>query len=1056
MLSISKEYSESIVSDTRDMPYRLTIKGGLVLDKSNVPKMSIDENIGGSEGVAIGTSNSSTLTFTMKNAEPIDYHGMLVEPESGLVLPDGSTEYVPLGKFWVIDYTTSNDFKTVDFSCADGMYHMTSEYVSRLTYPAHIRDVVHEIVAQAGVEFSELLEWPEVYVRRRPEGLTHREAIGHAAGCCGCNARFNRNGVLEFTWYTDSGVFISRRIQYLDGLTKTNYKPLEVKFEVIGQQELYEVTVISDSNGGVTATPGNSVVEGETVVLSVNPYSEYELATISAVTESGESVTLYQNSEGGYNFIQPDSNVTVTASFRRINATEFDLTVRAYDGGSIRASGEQFNEGDTVTIYIETNSGYEFDKFITIPADVPLTNRGDGAFEFMMPRSDVTVNAYFKAETVYYTINRLAEGEGYVFIRDNATGEYIESASEGTIVLVEFSPQDGYAVDRYESDINLTQLTTNKYIFVMPSKEVSITAYYVSSVDESNAGASSVCDCESVLTFSLKRTLNTDGIVINSDKFSVSAEDDTIYLESDWLYVSKDGSTLSLTIGAAPVETDEVTLSYSNPMIYEKMVEPISNLIKGVIYTPSRVKYRGNPALQAGDIVTVPDKDGTYHTVLIMQQTLSFGGGMNGEISCPGKTEKAKSFSAVSPGTTQIRKEVQKSTTELEKRLNSNNALVFNSMYSEIGQQESKIKSIVEWQTEQTATIAEIKQTANANSAKIGLVVGQNGIVNESGQAQGSVIIEAINGQSNAKIKADNIEFEGQKLDIKVDATNIEGEIEADQINADGITAENVTFTDGFFSGNLSAKVINLADVSMDVKNVSGGSVEKVKVTWINNSQGTKMRYTAKLEKPVPIGNQPVTVNYYFYINGLQYGGEATITAGNDTAEISATLPNEFTSIAWSRTDWVSFSAAAPILTLNSGIMPDVNNKYTLGTAGRVWSDIYAATGTINTSDEREKNSIAEIPQKYSDMFDKLNPVVYKLNKGTSDRYHVGFIAQEVERAMSECGIDSKEFAGLIKTPQPNGDSIYGLRYGEFIALAIGEIQRLKKKINDLEGKMNE
>ena len=582
------------------------------------------------------------------------------------------------------------------------------------------------------------------------------------------------------------------------------------------------------------------------------------------------------------------------------------------------------------------------------------------------------------------------------------------------------------------------------YTFTMPRSDVTINVYFKE---------------QEVATYSrlaYRKTAQSDSVVITSDKVSSFADGDTIFIESKWIYVSKDDATLSINIGSTPQETDKVILTYSNPMIYDKSVEAVSALVKGVTYTPSTVKYRGNPALQAGDMVIVPDKDGIYHTVLVMQQMLNFGGGMNGEINCPGKTEGTYSFSAVSPGTTQIRKEVQKSSTDLEKRLNSNNALVFNSMHSEIGRNESKIDSVVEWQTEQGSAIARIEQSVKNNEANISLVVGQNGIVNENGKVNGSIIINAINGESSALISADRIELEGKKLNIKVDATNIEGEITAKQINADGITAENVTFTDGFFSGNLSANLINLADVSMDVKSMSGGSVEKVKVNWTNRSSGTSMYFTATLDKPVPNGFPPVTVSYYFTIDGSQYGGKATITAGNDTADISDTLPNNFTSVTWTRTEWVSFLADAPILALNSGIMPDVSNKYTLGTAGRVWSDIYAATGTINTSDEREKNSIAEIPQKYSDMFDKLNPVVYKLNKGTSDRYHVGFIAQEVEQAMTECGIDSKEFAGLIKTPQPNGDSIYGLRYAEFIALAIGEIQRLKKKINDLEEKMNE
>ena len=80
-------------------------------------------------------------------------------------------------------------------------------------------------------------------------------------------------------------------------------------------------------------------------------------------------------------------------------------------------------------------------------------------------------------------------------------------------------------------------------------------------------------------------------------------------------------------------------------------------------------------------------------------------------------------------------------------------------------------------------------------------------------------------------------------------------------------------------------------------------------------------------------------------------------------------------------------------------------------------------------------------------MFDNLRPVRYKYNDGTSDRFHTGFIAQEVEQALTDSEIDSQEFAGFVKN---EGGECF-LRYEEFIALAVNEVQTLKKKNSDLE-----
>src|SRR5205085_2849489 len=41
---------------------------------------------------------------------------------------------------------------------------------------------------------------------------------------------------------------------------------------------------------------------------------------------------------------------------------------------------------------------------------------------------------------------------------------------------------------------------------------------------------------------------------------------------------------------------------------------------------------------------------------------------------------------------------------------------------------------------------------------------------------------------------------------------------------------------------------------------------------------------------------------------------------------------------------------------------PQTDNSYTLGTASKRWSEVYAATGTINTSDGRQKTSVADSP----------------------------------------------------------------------------------------------
>jgi hypothetical protein len=76
----------------------------------------------------------------------------------------------------------------------------------------------------------------------------------------------------------------------------------------------------------------------------------------------------------------------------------------------------------------------------------------------------------------------------------------------------------------------------------------------------------------------------------------------------------------------------------------------------------------------------------------------------------------------------------------------------------------------------------------------------------------------------------------------------------------------------------------------------------------------------------------------------------------------------------------------------------DFTTITTFGVGGIYFNrTVYTPDGTVSKSDANQKNSISSLPIQYSTLFDNLNPVLYKYNHGTSNRYHVGFIAQEVK-----------------------------------------------------------
>lgn len=165
---------------------------------------------------------------------------------------------------------------------------------------------------------------------------------------------------------------------------------------------------------------------------------------------------------------------------------------------------------------------------------------------------------------------------------------------------------------------------------------------------------------------------------------------------------------------------------------------------------------------------------------------------------------------------------------------------------------------------------------------------------------------------------------------------------------------------------------------------------------------------------------------------------------------------------------------AAYFRTYNNAGSP-VDNVMGLGSSNARWKQLYAATTSISTSDRNMKDNIRELTDIHKKFFMKLVPVSFTFKDGESGRTHVGFIAQDVEQAMNECGLTALDFAGFCKDikveaylDEESGDYkerpaydnngnvqyIYSLRYEEFIALIAYVLQDTIDQVNGLRETM--
>lgn len=180
---------------------------------------------------------------------------------------------------------------------------------------------------------------------------------------------------------------------------------------------------------------------------------------------------------------------------------------------------------------------------------------------------------------------------------------------------------------------------------------------------------------------------------------------------------------------------------------------------------------------------------------------------------------------------------------------------------------------------------------------------------------------------------------------------------------------------------------------------------------------------------------------------------------------------------------------AAVGVVLQGGVFREAGDgSLNLGASNHRFATVFAKTGSINTSDRNEKNTIADIdPEQAEKLIMGLKPSTFKFNDGTSGRTHWGIISQDIEELLPQIGMTDMDFAGFIKSPKTEdyyedvsetvtdeetgeektvtrkelktrvieGEYVYALRYSEFIAPLICMVQKQQKQIENLERRLS-
>lgn len=139
----------------------------------------------------------------------------------------------------------------------------------------------------------------------------------------------------------------------------------------------------------------------------------------------------------------------------------------------------------------------------------------------------------------------------------------------------------------------------------------------------------------------------------------------------------------------------------------------------------------------------------------------------------------------------------------------------------------------------------------------------------------------------------------------------------------------------------------------------------------------------------------------------------------------------------------------------------DNDGNMELGVANARWKKIYAASSSISTSDERDKNIIGYLDKRHKELFMKLKPIVFQWRDREIDTcVHFGLGAQTTERAARECGILDREM-GAIQHDFWDEPSLkdgrtdrYGMAYEEIGMLTIPVVQEHEERMQECERRM--
>lgn len=507
-------------------------------------------------------------------------------------------------------------------------------------------------------------------------------------------------------------------------------------------------------------------------------------------------------------------------------------------------------------------------------------------------------------------------------------------------------------------------------------------------------------------------------------------------------------------------------MQLENPVMTQERLTAVHQQIKRLEFLPASVSFLGDPRIDVGDIITVTDKTGNVVNIPVMSLVQDYDGGLLSEVQSFGKVE---SESSQNKGPTDQKIDRLYKDLFLVKELVGEKAS-FGYVYSV----SAKVRKL------ETETISADRLDVNGIFAKditaTGTIMGatlKGGTIDGGTITGGTITGSLIYGADYSKFG--NFVFTDGNTYSSEDGLSIQFTTKRNNlIPADGNSVFGIynnggnlfkVSSDGYIEGTLHGSASSLRNAGI---NVIGMVASDTVTAWGNLLNSV---HFINNESSQIVTDNPSTWGMIF---NMAMGPEvhqiwctqptgALFHRGGNSAGWSGTWREIVDSSNYAQITGESYTVGSSwkALTPYAG-----DNMTALGMTGYRYTRLYAASATISTSDECEKNILSGITEPYEKMFMELTPILYMWkNFGNElkphDRVHCGLGAQSMYAVAEKCGLSAKTLAAICRDDltEPTADGRterWGIAYEELIPLTIHMTQKALEKIENIESSVNE